>query len=295
MNELELYKKILESCDESLRDSFVRRMEAAEPIAEAKIRRNLEVYIPRSEEQSLERICFGVSSELQPQMISLWHSLMRMNRSRQYAYYIRNIPDYKLLYDKFIVSALPDGDIACASDIKDAVSDTFRRKCLEFGNTDAAIAAVESGEAPLCAVKTSSFYDTAWLYSKILYKDIFVNNFSVLEDGSMLALLSRGLVDDRDNTIITVALAVRMDVLGDMAQQISVLSECGLNIEYLAVKTQSIDDDDRKKLNIVFIELSGGMLTAERTRTAFLQMEKECPFFRIMGYRKSVQGGQNDT
>ncbi len=294
MNELELYKKILESCDDSLRDSFVRRMEAAEPIAEAKISRNLEVYTPRTEEQSLERICYGVSSELQPQMISLWHSLMRMNRGRQYAYFIRNIPDYKLLYDKFISDSLPEGDIACSSDIKDAVSKTFGRKCVEVKNTDAAFSALEKGKVKLCAVKTSGFYDTAWLYSKILYKNVFVNNFTVLDDGTMLALLSGGLVDSRENTIITVAIAVRMDVLGDMAQQISVLSECGLNIEYLTVKTQAIDDDDRKKLNIFFVELSGGMLTAERTRTAFLQMEKESPFFRILGYRKSVQDVQND-
>ena len=83
MNQLDLYKKIIESCDEALRDAFIRRMEAAEPIAQEKIERNMEVFIPENEEKSVERVCRGVYGDMKPQMLALWQTLVRMNRGRQ--------------------------------------------------------------------------------------------------------------------------------------------------------------------------------------------------------------------
>ena len=77
-----------------------------------------------------------------------------------------------------------------------------------------------------------------------------------------------------------------MDQQGDLAQTLSSLAEAKLNLEYFRVKTQDIDYDDQQKINIVFAEFSGS-LTAIHTRTAFLQLERELPFFRVIGYRAS--------
>lgn len=292
MNRLELYKSIIESCDESLRDAFLRRMEAAIPIAQYKIENNAEIYIPESEERSVEHICRGVSSELKPQMLFLWRSLVRMNRGRQYAYFVNNMPDCKLGYDSFLSEDLPHGGILCAEGIKKEVEANYGRECIF---SEDAVGDLIAGKANLAAVKILGYYSSASLYSRILHENVFVNDFTVLEDGAMLVLLANKLRALGHDDIITIAMAARMDILGHMTQQISIFAENGLNIEYLATKTQHIDDDDKKHLNIFFVELSGGCLTLKRTRAALLQLEKESPFFRVLGCRKSVDGGNNDT
>ena len=104
----------------------------------------------------------------------------------------------------------------------------------------------------------------------------------------MIALLSDKLVASDENTIITVAFSIVMNQPGDIAQKVSIFAEAGMNIEYLAVKTQDIDDDDRRNINIVFCELSGGGLSSIKSRSAFMQLENECDLFRILGSRKSV-------
>ena len=102
----------------------------------------------------------------------------------------------------------------------------------------------------------------------------------------MLALLSKKLFSDSSNSIISVAFAIRMDRQGDLSQTLATLAEAQLNLEYFRVKTQDIDDDDQQKINIVFAEFSGSM-TSVACRTAFLQLERELPFFRVIGYRAS--------
>ena len=101
-----------------------------------------------------------------------------------------------------------------------------------------------------------------------------------------MAVFSKKLFSDTSNSIISVAFAIRMDQKGDLSQTLATLAEAQLNLEYFRVKTQNIDDDDQHKINIVFAEFSGS-LTSVPSRTAFLQLHRELPFLRVIGYRAS--------
>ncbi|MBQ7624696.1 MAG: chorismate mutase [Clostridia bacterium] len=285
MNKTDLYRSIIESCDEALREAFIRRMEAAAPIAQSKIESGSEVYVPENDKRSIERVCRGVQNELRPQMLFLWRSLVRMNRGRQYAYFLENIPDYKLSYEKYLSEKLPDGAVYCAAETADAVKKLY---CRETVTEKDALSALLCGKASIAAVETQSYYDAPSLYTRMLSKNVFVNDFAVKDGGGLLALLSDRLTDVGDNSVITVALATRMDVAGYLAQQMSVLAESGLNIESLALKTENIEEDEKNNVNVFFAELSGGSLYSDRVRTAFLQLEKECPYFKVLGCRKKI-------
>ena len=287
MNQIDLYKKIIDNCDEALREAFIHRMNIAESIAGAKIQKGLQISNMSKDEENVQRVTFGVPRDIKPMAVSLWRSLSRMNRGRQYAYFIRNT-DCTLKYDRFLTDELPNNVVICSADIAPEVSSKFGIVAEGCASTREAVLRLSEGRCAMAAVKTNGFYDTAWLYSMILYKDIFINRFELLEDGSMIALLSNKLVDSKENTIITVAFSIVMNQPGDIAQKVSIFAEAGMNIEYLSVKTQGIDDDDKRNINIVFCELSGGGLSSVDSRAAFMQLENECDFFRIIGSRKSV-------
>ena len=278
MNKADLYRSIIESCDDALREAFIRRMEAAAPIAQSKIESGSEVYNPENEKRSIERVCRGVQNEFRPQMLFLWRSFVRMNRGRQYAYFLENIPGYKLSYEKYLSDKLPEGAVYCSSKVSDAVKSIYGRDtvaCLD------ALSALLTGKTSLAAVEKQNYYDTPDLYTAMLSKNVFVNAFTVTDGGRLLVLLSDRLKDVGENSVITVAVATKMDVSGYLAQQMSVLAESGLNIESLALKTKNIEEDEKNNLNVFFAELSGGSLYSDRVRTAFLQLEKETPFFKV--------------
>ena len=144
-----------------------------------------------------------------------------------------------------------------------------------------ALSALLSGKTSLAAVEKQNYYDTPDLYTAMLSKNVFVNAFTVTDGGRLLVLLSDRLKDVGENSVIIVAVATKMDVSGYLAQQMSVLAESGLNIESLALKTKNIEEDEKNNLNVFFAELSGGSLYSDRVRTAFLQLEKETPFFKV--------------
>ena len=287
MNQIDLYKKIIDNCDEALREAFIHRMNIAENIASAKIQSGMKISNIHKDEENVQRVTFGVPRDIKPMAVSLWRTLSRMNRGRQYSYLVRNT-DGKLGYDSFVSNELPDNYVVCPSDIAREVSSKFGLIAEGCASTREAITRLAEGKCSMAAVKTNGFYDTAWLYSMILDKEIFINRFELLEDGSMIALLSDKLVASDENTIRTVAFSIVMNQPGDIAQKVSIFAEAGMNIEYLAVKTQDIDDDDRRNINIVFCELSGGGLSSIKSRSAFMQLENECDLFRILGSRKSV-------
>ena len=287
MNQIDLYKQIIENCDEALREAFIHRMNIAENIAKAKIESGIKISNIPMDEENVQRVTFGVPRDIKTMAVSLWRSLSRMNRGRQYAYFMRNT-DCALSYESHLSSCLPDDTVICSADIAREVSSKFGLVAEGCASTREAVTRLAEDKCKMAAVRTNGFYDTAWLYSMILDKDIFINKFELLEDGGLIALLSKNLVDDPENTIITVAFSIVMTQPGDMAQKVSIFSEAGMNIEYLAVKTQGIDDDDRRNMNIVFCELSGGSLKSLDTKSAFMQLENECSFFRILGSRKSV-------
>ena len=88
MDQIELFRQIVASCDEALKDVFLRRMEASVRIAQSKFQEGVPVYSANREEQLLSSISMGLSPELQMKARMLWKSLLRMRRNRQYRVFL---------------------------------------------------------------------------------------------------------------------------------------------------------------------------------------------------------------
>lgn len=287
MNEKVILQQIIDSCDDSLRDVFLRRMDIA--VKMTRLDDDGEsIYDYDREQEVLRHVTAGLSPELTIRANSLWRSLMRMTRGRQYRHVITNKPQLKLPHEKDLVNSdgITDGLVLCPSEMARTVAATLGMEVSPCHSIAATIDALLQDKGDYAALVVSSFYDTEWLYALIYQQPIYINSFIPLPDGQMLALFSKKLFYDSSNSIVSVAFAIRMDQQGDLAQTLSSLAEAKLNLEYFRVKTQDIDYDDQQKINIVFAEFSGS-LTAIHTRTAFLQLERELPFFRVIGYRAS--------
>ena len=287
MNEKVILRQVIDQCDDSLRDVFLRRMDIAVRLTKLDDDGAAIFDEPRIEEV-LQHVTYGLSPELNIRANSLWRSLMRMTRGRQYRHVITNKPELKLTHEHDLAEqdGIQDGLVLCPTEMARTVASVLGMEVSPCHSIAATVDALLQDKGDYGALIVNSFYDTDWLYALIYQQPIYINAFIPLPDGRMLALFSKKLFSDSSNTIISVAFAIRMDQQGDLSQTLATLAEAQLNLEYFRVKTHDIDYDDQQKINIVFAEFSGS-LTSLRTRTAFLQLERELPFFRVMGYRTS--------
>lgn len=288
MHQTQLILQIIASCDEALRDAFLRRMDAAVLIAKNKMEQGDTIYNPAQEEAVLRQITYDLAPDLRLRAESLWKNLTRMNRGRQYRYFITNSPDLQLIHEPDMLKAMPAGKILCAARDAAAIEAACGMPVIPCDSSYDAIPRLLDGDAEYAALCVEELYDTQTLYSKIYNKRVYINNIYSTEDGRLVVLMSRNIINSEENSIVSVAFAIRMDQPGDLAQTLSVMAEAKMNLEYLQVKTHGIADDDSRNINIVFAEMSVHSLTATEVRTALLQLEQELPFFRVMGYRVSI-------
>jgi len=287
MNEKVILRQIIDQCDDSLRDVFLRRMEIAIKLTKLEDD-GAEIFDEERIEEVLRHVTYGLSPELVIRANSLWRSLMRMTRGRQYRHVITHRPELKLPHEENLLDGdgFRDGLVLCPSEMARIVSTTLGMEVSPCHSIAATIDALLEDKGDYGALVVNSFYDTDWLYTLIFQQPLYINAFIPLPDGRMMAVFSKKLFSDTSNSIISVAFAIRMDQKGDLSQTLATLAEAQLNLEYFRVKTQNIDDDDQQKINIVFAEFSGS-LTSVPSRTAFLQLHRELPFFRVIGYRAS--------
>ena len=287
MNEKVILRQIIDQCDDALRDVFLRRMDIAVKLT--KLEDDGEaVFDEERIDEVLRHVTYGLSPELIIRANSLWTSLMRMTRGRQYRHVITHKPDLKLPHEQDLIEGegISDGLVVCPTEMARTVASTLGMEVSPCHSIAATVEAILEDKADYGALIVNSFYDTDWLYTLIYQQPVYINAFIPLPDGRMLALFSKKLFSDSSNSIISVAFAIRMDRQGHLSQTLAILAEAQMNLEYFRVKTQDIDNDDQQKINIVFAEFTGSM-TSVSTRTAFLQLQRELPFFRVIGYRAS--------
>ena len=288
MKENEILRQIIDSCDEALLDVFLRRMEVSVKAAQAYLDHpEGAIYDPEEEQHVLDHVTGGLSPELTVRARSLWSSLLRMSRGRQYRYLITHDRDLKLAHEQDLRTSMPDGIVLCPSPMCRVASSALSMEVQPCHSVAATNEGLLEVRADYAAVLVSSYYETEWLYSMICNQRIYINALVPAADGQMVALMSKSLINAPENTIVSVAFAMYTMRPGDLAQTLSVFSEANMNLEYLRVKTQNIAEDDEQQINIVFAELRGD-LTAVETRAALFQLEQERPFFRVIGYRVSV-------
>ena len=287
MNEKVILRQVIDQCDDSLRDVFLRRMDIAIKLTKLEDD-GAAIFDEDRIEEVLQHVTYGLSPELNIRANSLWRSLMRMTRGRQYRHVITNRPNLKLPHEEHLeeTDGIADGIVVCPTEMARDVAMALGMEVSPCYSIAATVDALLDGKGDYGALIVNSFYDTDWVYTLIYQKPLYINAFIPLPDGRMMALFSKKLFADDSNSIISVAFAIRMDQQGFLSQTLATLAEAQLNLEYFRVKTQNIDDDDQQKINIVFAEFSGA-LTSVRTRTAFLQLLRELPFFRVIGYRTS--------
>ena len=286
MEEKQILHQIIDSCDDALRDVFLRRMEIAVKLTRLDDE-GASIYDRDREQDVLRHVTSGLSPELTVKANSLWRSLMRMSRGKQYRYVISNRPQLLLTHEHDLEpQAKEDGLVLCPEEMARTVSATLGLEVQPCHSIPATIEALLQGQGDFAALVVNSFYDTEWLYSMIYQQPIYINAFIPLPDGRMLALFSKKLYADPENSIVSVAFSIRMDQTGDLSQTLAVFAEAKLNVEYFRVKTDNIDYDDQQQINIGFAELSGS-LTSIASRSAFLQLQQELAFFRIIGFRRS--------
>ena len=287
MNAKVILRQIIDQCDDALRDVFLRRMDIAVKLT--KLEDDGEaVFDEERIDEVLRHVTYGLSPELIIRANSLWTSLMRMTRGRQYRHVITHKPDLKLPHEQDLIEGegISDGLVVCPTEMARTVASTLGMEVSPCHSIAATVEAILEDKADYGALIVNSFYDTDWLYTLIYQQPVYINAFIPLPDGRMLALFSKKLFSDSSNSIISVAFAIRMDRQGHLSQTLAILAEAQMNLEYFRVKTQDIDNDDQQKINIVFAEFTGSM-TSVSTRTAFLQLQRELPFFRVIGYRAS--------
>ena len=125
MDEIELFRQIVASCDEALKDVFLRRMEASVRIARAKLSRGESVYSASDEQQLLRSMSSGLSLERQSKARSLWKALLRMSRNRQYRVFLELDESLRLNHEHDMTTQLPQGPCVCTADLVEDVETLF--------------------------------------------------------------------------------------------------------------------------------------------------------------------------
>jgi len=281
-----IYKHIIDGCDEALKDSFVRRMEASVNIAEAKLQSGKPVYEPESERNILLRAGAGLSPELQSKAYSLWKNLQRLGRGRQYRYFIMNDPDLRLPHEEHVTDHAPAGSALCPESIARSVSSVLDLEASPCPSIQSAIDGLLADSGAYAAVELSSFYETDWLYSMILPLPVYIHAILPTADGSLIACLSKSLINTPEKSIITVAFTPDSDAHGSLAQALSVFSDFNINIEYMRLKTPRGGDMSAEP-SVTFVEITS-RLTSTDTRAALFQLQSELPMCRVLGYRKNL-------
>ena len=285
MNERDLLRQIIESCDDALKEAFLRRMDLSLRVARTNMERKLPIYDAAADQAALRYICDGLSPELTRSAQVLWKTLLRMSRGRQYRFFIENDPTLKLAHESDLVPALGDGTLACIEDAAVLVSSTLHREVEICHSIAAALTSVEKGKTAFAALTVESLYETEWLYSMIAHRPLYVNAIRRTKEGPLIVLLSRTLATPGYiDPVVSIAFIIP-SAHGTLAQAISVLSDHRLNIEFLQFKKCSYEDIEDACL--VVIDLSGDIASAD-VRSSLFQLATELPFFRVVGFRESV-------
>lgn len=138
MKEKDLLFQIILSCDEALKESFLRRMELSTSIAAGRLAACEPIYDSEVEKIMMDHACAGLSPELTIKARSLWSTLLRMSRGRQYQFFVENDPDLILPHEADIGTAV-HGPILCPVDCAREASIALREEVLPMPSISAVI------------------------------------------------------------------------------------------------------------------------------------------------------------
>lgn len=279
MNQFNLLKHIIATCDEALIEAFQKRMSLSGSLAESKQDLGREIFDDDDELRYVQQIAAQFPPDLTLKATSLWSSLTRMHRGQQYRWILKKNEDGRLLHEQHMAGSVPEGMVAfpaaIAGDLPDEPTDR-----LPCPTVQEAIDAVCSGRAARVILRDDSAGDADSVCLAFYRSGLYINSVTPAKNGRMLYALSDRLVLADDANTMTLAFAVKRNY-GSLTQALSILAEAKLNIERMRLR-RSIPGDGHPD-DLVFIDLSGDFTNLE-TRAALYQMEKEMYFFRVLGF-----------
>lgn len=285
MHEIEIYRQIIASCDEALRDVFLRRMEASISIARSKLDRGEPLYDAAHEKELLDSMSRGLPPELALKARMLWKSLLRMSRNRQCRVFLELDESLKLWHEDFLSSAAPQGPCCCTAGASADVKNALHAEPLIVSSPEAGLDLVKEGKAEWCAVPLSGFYKTDWLYDFLNDKQLYLNEIVPLREDAFLAVISRKLIHDPSRDEVICAVFNMPSESGSLAYALSILADNKQNMEFLHM--QKKDDADDMHQFFLYLDFDG-CLSSMDTRAALYQLQMEMPYFRIVGCRRAV-------
>lgn len=282
MQEIEIFRQIIASCDDTLREVFLRRMEASLSIARSKLSRGEDVYTAAREQQVLNNATAGLSPELTMKATSLWKALLRMSRNRQYRLFLELNENLRLSHESAITANIPLNNCCCVTQVAPAVERAFGITPTVAETAESALDMVRAGKFDFCAVALDGIYKTNWLFSILQEKNLYLNQILTDECNNLVGIISPFLENGADREQIISAVFYMSSESGSLAEALAVLADNRLNMEFIHMEKSDNADDMHQFL--IFIDFDGNMQSLD-TRAAIYQLESELPYFKIVGAR----------
>ena len=283
MNQINLLKHIISTCDEALAETFQKRMSIAAKMAESKRDLNEEIFDDDAELAYVRSVAAPFPPELLLKANSLWSSITRMHRGHEYRWILKTNEDHKLPHELALTDIPAEGIALCPAHQLEDVSATLNMELSPCASIDEALDKVEAGEAAYAAFSSGNSHDLADIYMRFYKRGLYLNrSFRPYVTGTdrRYFVLSKKLVKAEDCNRMTIAFAVKR-TYGSLTQSLSILAEAKLNIENLRLRRSTPGDGHPDDL--IFVDLSGNFDSLE-TRAALYQRELEMYYFRVLGF-----------
>lgn len=288
MDQIELFRQIIASCDENLKDTFLRRMEASARIAQSKLNRGVPVYSAQEERLLLETISAGLPPEMQLKARMLWKTLLRMDRNRQYRVFLELDQSLRLRHEQDLVEQTElAGQGCCPAGVEQTARQLLQVPVETVDSIDQALEQVERGACAWCALPLRGVYKTDELYQQLDSRRLYLNQMLRTDQGDLLAVISPKLVYRPGREQQISAAFYMPSESGSLAGVLSVLADNKQNMEFIHLEKSDLADELHQFHLYVDFD---GCLDSLDTRAAIYQLETELPYFRILGARKRLKG-----
>ena len=175
----------------------------------------------------------------------------------------------------------------CAPELFSSLPDQDHFTLIACSQPQAAVDSVCTGQAEYAALMLRNLADVGRLCTTVLGTKLYINEVVPYRSGQIV-LLSK-YIFERPQNVITIAFSVSSQP-GSIAQALSVLSDCVLNID-----TMRLQNGNKPPLpeNLFFVDFDGSF-SGLRERSALIQLQSEMPYFRLMGCRSGRATSSTD-
>lgn len=283
MSKIDVLRRIIDECDATLKEAFLRRLDTTNQIAQVKLDDGTPIFDPNREKFVISNVTAGVDVESERYLSTLWKTIMRMSRSKQYDTFIAKNNLTGISYVKNAISEMPVGDFCFGSAIPslNTAQYPFLAAPIPVQSDDEVYKSLVNNETTYGIIKIKHVNDTEKLYDKLVENHLYVNHMIPLESGQALVIISKNIILDCQNNVTTICFHFP-NKHGKLSQCLSIIADRHINIAFLRLSF-----DESSNTNIVCVDLEANLLDTNLL-SAIMQLSDETPFFEIIGTRKPL-------